>query len=73
MRSHKFQKTKLIVKKLHKIRKNENVSRLKKEEDKNNLTELSKELNKHEKYCDHDDRVKAIKFGGFWGEIESKI
>ena len=40
MRSHKFQKTKLIVKKLHKIRKNENVSRLKKEVNKNNLTEL---------------------------------
>ena len=37
---HKFQKTKLIVKKLHKIRKNENLSRLKKEENKNNLTEL---------------------------------
>ena len=40
MLSQKFQKTKLIVKKLHKIRKNENLSRLEKEENKNNLTEL---------------------------------
>ena len=40
MLRRKFQKTKLIGKKLHKIRKNENLSRLKKEEKKKYLTEL---------------------------------
>ena len=38
MLRRKFQKTKLIGKKLHKIRKNENLSRLKKEEKKKYLT-----------------------------------
>ena len=57
MLRHKFQKTKLIGKKLRKIIKNENLFRLKKAENKKHLTKFLKELNKHEKYCDHNDRV----------------
>ena len=52
---HKFRRPKLIEKKLYRISKNDNPSRLEKEEAKKYLTELEEELNKREKYNDHDD------------------
>ena len=52
---HKFRRPKLIGKKLYRISKNDNPSRLEKEEAKKYLTELEEELNKREKYNDHDD------------------
>ena len=52
---HKFRRPKLIGKKLYRISKNDNTSRLEKEETEKYITELEEELNKREKYNDHDD------------------
>ena len=52
---HRFQKPTIIGKKLYKIRKNENPSRLEKEENGKYITELEKELNKRNKYYDRND------------------
>ena len=57
MLRQKFQKPKIIEKKIHKIRENENPSRLEKEENEKYLTELEEELNKREKYYDRDNPV----------------
>ena len=52
---HKFRRPKKIGKKLYRIRKNEILSRLEKEEIEKYLTELEEELNKREKYNDRED------------------
>ena len=52
---HTFLKPKIIRKKFFKIIKNENPSKLEREEIGKYLTELEKEVNKHKKYYDRDD------------------